>query len=69
MSFSLSVSPLKGIQMGDSVVVHLKDTGNHTITGVIRSYDYGNGNLLIETTSPDTLQVVSNYAYLTKVLT
>jgi hypothetical protein len=62
----LAVDPDKTIQMGDPIVVTLD--GGTTLTGVIRQYDYQNGNLLLETTAPDSLQLVNDYWYFTKVL-
>lgn len=58
--------PDKSIQMGDAIIVTLD--GGTTLEGVIRQYDYGNGNILIETTGPDSLQLVKHYWYFTKVL-
>jgi hypothetical protein len=66
MPLQLIVDETKTIQMGDDIIVTLEDAT--TLAGVIRQYDYNNGNLLLETTAPNSLQLVSTYSYFTKVL-
>jgi hypothetical protein len=63
---SVIQDPLKSIQMGDAIVVTLD--GGTELIGVIRQFDYDNGNLLLETTAPNSLQLVKHYWYFTKVL-
>ena len=55
--------------MGDSVVVTMSDgTALFTLTGIIRQYDYDNGNVLLEDTGTDFLHVIKNYIHLYKDL-
>jgi hypothetical protein len=62
----LAVDPQMTIQMGDAVVVTVDATTE--LTGTIRFFDYGTNSIMIETTVPNSLQVVKNYLYFTKVL-
>ncbi len=62
----LAIDPDKTIQMGDDVIVTLDSTTE--LIGKIRYFDYNTGNLMLETVTPNSLQVVKNYQYFTKVL-
>ena len=62
-------NPERSIQMGDSIVITMSD-GSTTfeLTGIIRQYDYENGNVLLEDTSTDFLHLIKDYIHFYKDL-
>ena len=58
--------PDKSIQMGDDITMVIDSVT--TLTGVIRQYDYDNGNVLLEDTGTDFLHVIKNYQHFYKDL-
>jgi len=61
--------PTKSIQMGDTVVVTMSDGATtFELTGIIRQYDYGNGNILLEDTVTDFLHLIKDYLHFYKDL-
>ncbi len=61
--------PTKSIQMGDTVVVTMSDGATtFELTGIIRQYDYGNGNILLEDTVTDFLHLIKDYIHFYKDL-
>lgn len=68
-SLKLIVDPDKSIQMGDPVVVTMSDgTAVITLTGIIRQYDYNNGNILLEDTATDFMHLIKDYLHFYKDL-
>jgi len=61
--------PTRSIQMGDTVVVIMSDgAATFELTGIIRQYDYGNGNILLEDTITDFLHLIKDYIHFYKDL-
>ncbi len=61
--------PAKSIQMGDTIVVTMSDGATtFELTGIIRHYDYNNGNILLEDTITDFLHLIKNYIHFYKDL-
>ena len=61
--------PNLSIQMGDTIVVIMSD-GSTTfeLTGIIRQYDYGTGNLLLEDPLTNFLHLIKHYLHFYKDL-
>lgn len=69
ISLQSITDPDKSIQMGDTVVVTMSDgAAVITLTGIIRQYDYDNGNILLEDTGTDFLHLIKNYIHFYKDL-
>ena len=70
MPLRLQATPIdteRSIQMGDTVVVVLDGVAPN-LTGIIRQYDYDNGNVLLEDPITDFLHVISSYLHFYKDL-
>ena len=60
-------NPELSIQMGDTIVVVFSDgTATFELTGIIRQYDYTNGNILLEDTLTDFLHLIKHYLHFYK---
>ncbi len=66
LQLSLITDPSKSIQMGDTITIHVSDTVN--FTGIIRQYDYNNGNVLLEDFDV-SLSLFKDYLYFIKDIT
>ena len=61
--------PSRSIQMGDNIVVTMSDGATtFELTGIIRQYDYNNGNILLEDTITDFLHLIKDYLHFYKDL-
>ena len=67
LRLSSITDPNLSIQMGDTIVVVLSDgAATFELTGIIRQYDYTNGNILLEDTLTDFLHLIKHYLHFYK---
>ncbi len=64
LSLQIIEDPTRSIQMGDDITMVIDSTT--TLTGIIRQYDYTNGNVLLEDTVTDFLHLVKTYQHFYK---